>query len=104
MSTPSPNPGRRNITAGEFWKQFRSLPEAVQEAARQGYKLFCENPTHPSLNAHMLNPSGRGKHVPGTISVRVGKKYRALYYVKDGQNVWYWIGSHSEYNHFIGDN
>jgi hypothetical protein len=29
-------------------------------------------------------------------------KYRAIYVVEGGLNLWYWIGSHNDYENFIG--
>jgi hypothetical protein len=30
-------------------------------------------------------------------------QYRAIYVVEDGVNIWYWIGTHAEYDQFIGE-
>jgi hypothetical protein len=29
-------------------------------------------------------------------------QYRAIYVVVDGENVWYWIGTHAEYDKYLG--
>jgi hypothetical protein len=29
-------------------------------------------------------------------------QYRAIYAVADGKNVWYWVGTHAEYDIFTG--
>jgi len=34
-------------------------------------------------------------------SVRIGLGYRALAVMKSGRIVWYWIGSHSEYDRLV---
>jgi hypothetical protein len=34
-------------------------------------------------------------------SVRVGLEYRALAVMKKNRIVWYWIGSHSEYDRLV---
>ncbi|MEO8939034.1 MAG: hypothetical protein ABI453_00635 [Isosphaeraceae bacterium] len=44
----------------------------------------------------------RGKHLPGSRSVSITKKYRAIYIVEHGVNTWYWIGTHNDYESFIG--
>lgn len=36
------------------------------------------------------------------MSVSITMQYRAIYVVDGDTNVWYWIGSHSDYNNFIG--
>jgi len=66
------------------------------------YRQFLRDPSHPSLKVKPLHPNRRGQHPPGSISVRINLQYRAIY-VEDGDdNVWYWIGSHSDYNQFTG--
>ena len=59
------------------------------------YRIFQANPAHPSLQF---------KRVEGEddiYSVRVGLGYRALGVLKKDRIVWYWIGSHSEYDRLI---
>jgi hypothetical protein len=34
--------------------------------------------------------------------VSITMKYRALYVVEGDTNVWYWIGTHNDYENFIG--
>jgi hypothetical protein len=34
-------------------------------------------------------------------SVRIGLSYRALGYIENKEIVWYWIGSHSEYDRIL---
>jgi hypothetical protein len=57
--------------------------------------LFAADPTHPSL---------RFKQVHATrpiYSARVGLGYRALC-VREGEDlVWFWIGSHAEYDRLL---
>ena len=79
-----------------FWKAYRSLPVGVQERARDAYRLWRTNPGHPGLH---FKPIHSGKQV---YSVRVGLGYRALG-VRDGETmVWFWIGSHADYDRLIG--
>ena len=33
----------------DFVKRFAELPDRVKQTARKNYKLWKENPTHPSL-------------------------------------------------------
>jgi hypothetical protein len=78
-----------------FWKLYESLPEPVQRLAAKNYRLWRNNPAHPSLDFKRLHGSGE------RFSVRVGNHYRAL-----GQHMangveWVWIGTHEEYNKLI---
>ena len=76
-----------------FWRLYRSMPEAIQQAADRQYRLLRANPQHPSLR---LKPVGRG------WSARVTSDYRVLGRRQpDGTFVWIWIGSHAEYDKLI---
>jgi hypothetical protein len=71
------------------------MPRSVQELARSNYRLLRADPRHPSL--HFKKVKG-GQY----RSVRVGAQYRALGVpVPDGVQ-WFWIGSHAEYDKFMG--
>jgi len=85
-----------------FWKLFEQLPVRIQTAARGAFAQFQENPDHRSLNRKHLNDKASSRHRDGSISVRVTKMYRAIYIVEGDDNVWYWIGSHEDYNNFTG--
>jgi hypothetical protein len=80
----------------EFVKLFRVLPESVRQHARRAYKLFKANPNHPGLQFKRIQG-------PDDIySVRIGLSYRALGTMdKAGDVVWYWIGSHAEYDKLV---
>jgi hypothetical protein len=79
----------------KFQKAFAELPADVQKQARQAYRLFIENPYHPSLRFKAIHPTRP------IYSVRIGMDYRATG-IRDEDNViWYWIGSHAEYNKLI---
>ena len=63
-----------------------------QDLARKNYELLREDRRHPSLHF---------KKVGGNWSVRVGLGYRALGTgVEDGV-LWFWIGSHAQYDRLI---
>ena len=82
-------------TTERFRKAFDALPEHVQQRARAAYALFRQNPQHPSL---------RHKQVHATrpiFSVRVGLGYRALAVRNEGTYIWFWIGTHAEYDHLL---
>ena len=49
-------------------------------------------PTHPSLQF---------KRIGALWSVRVGRDYRALGKESDQHIVWFWIGSHSDYDKLV---
>jgi len=79
----------------KFRKDFTELPANVQKQARQAYRLFIENPHHPSLRFKPIHPTRP------IYSVRIGLDYRAVS-VRDGDDIiWYWVGSHAEYDNLI---
>ena len=80
----------------EFIKCFADLPERVQKTARKNYKLWKQNPSHPSLEFKKLNTKQL------TYSVRAGIGWRAVGVVKDSETiVWFWVGSHSNYDKLL---
>lgn len=56
----------------KFRKAFAELPADVQKQARQAYRLFKENPHHPSLRFKAIHPTRP------IYSVRIGMDYRPL--------------------------
>ena len=76
-----------------FWDCYHRLPAEVRRVADANYELLKAVPDHPSLH---LKRAGR------FWSVRVGIHYRALAMEGDDGLVWFWIGSHAEYDRLVG--
>jgi len=79
-------------TTRQFWRLFADLPREVQQDAKRAYRLFRASPAHPSLHFKKLEGE------EDIYSARIGLNYRALAVMKRDRVVWYWIGSHSEYD------
>ena len=80
----------------DFLQRFAQLPERVKQTARKNYQLWKENPTHPSLEFKKLNTQ------QPLYSIRVGIGWRAIGVLKASDTiVWFWIGSHSEYDKLL---
>ena len=80
------------LRQSEFWQAYGKLPENVRVLADKNYALLKENPRHPSLQL---------KKVGRFWSIRVGNRYRALA-VEENQNlIWFWIGSHGDYDALV---
>ena len=82
-------------TTDRFWKCYAELPAAVKKQAKQAYKLFLRDPYYPSLHfkrVHSTRP---------IFSVRITRDYRAVGILQDNEIIWFWIGSHSEYNKLL---
>ena len=75
-----------------FWECYGGLPLDIQRLADRCYQLLREDPRHPSLHFRQI---GR------FWSVRVGLHYRALAVEDRGELIWFWIGSHAEYDRLI---
>jgi len=77
----------------DFWACYRALPASVQELADKGFALLKRNPRHPSLHF---------KRVDRFWSVRVGLHHRAVGVEASDGLLWFWIGTHADYNHLFG--
>lgn len=76
----------------EFWRLYHALPPSGKEAARQAYRRFRENPAHPGLHLERL------AFDPRAWSIRVTRNIRAVA-VRIGDDwVWFWIGTHQEFD------
>jgi hypothetical protein len=74
---------------------FEHLPKRVRESARRNYKLWRQDPNHPSLQFKKV---GRKQDA---YSVRVGIGWRALGIKDEDTIVGFWIGSHAEYSQLL---
>jgi hypothetical protein len=83
-------------TTRQFRELLAALPMQVQEQARAAYALFQQNPSHPGLRFKQVD-SGP----PPVYSARVGIAYRALGTVEGNTVVWFWIGSHADYDRLL---
>jgi len=78
-------------TTERFRSQFSALPKPAQDKAVAAYELWASNPEHPAL---------RFKKVHSTkpiYSVRVDRAWRAVGILDGDTVVWFWIGSHGDY-------
>jgi hypothetical protein len=82
-------------TTRQFWRLFSDLPFDAQRDAKRAYRLFVSNPAHPGLQFKKLEGED------DIYSARIGLDYRALAVMKKDRLVWYWIGSHAEYDRLV---
>ena len=82
-------------TTQRFRAALERLPERVRRQARQGYLLFQQNPQHPSLHFKPVHPNRP------VYSVRIGSDYRALGALDGDEMLWFWIGTHNDYDRVI---
>ena len=82
----------KHLASPRFWQQYRRLPEATQKLADKILELLKADPHHPSLHF---------KKIGALWSVLVGAHYRALGLASGESIVWFWIGSHADYDKLI---
>jgi len=74
----------------EFWILYRGLDAGTKALTRKSYRLWSENPFHPSLHFKLI-----GKSI---WSVRISRNFRAVGRFVGNSFVWEWIGSHDAYS------
>ena len=86
----------KSSTTTEFRKLFADLPEQVQQQTRAAYRQFKEDPSHPSLRFKKVHPD-----LP-IYSARISKNYRAVGQLDGDTVIWFWVGSHTDYDKLLG--
>jgi hypothetical protein len=82
-------------TTRRFRELFAALPAQVQRQAREAYRQFKKNSAHPGLHFKKVHSD------PATYSARVSIGYRAVALLDGDAAVWFWIGSHAEYDKLL---
>jgi hypothetical protein len=78
-----------------FRRDFANLPRNIQQGARDAYRRFKADPSHPGLQFKPLHTT-----LP-LWSVRVTDSYRAVGVRRDDTIVWFFIGTHAEYDQLL---
>lgn len=82
-------------TTERFRTALADLPAPIRHQARSAYQLFRQNPAHPSLRFRQVHPT------QPIFSARINLDYRAVG-IRDGATIiWFWIGSHDEYERLL---
>ena len=87
----------KSHTTKEFRTLLASLPPTIQRQARNAYKLFRVDSSHPSLHFKPIHTKAKGSF----YSVRIGIHYRALALREENELIWFWIGSHADYDTLV---
>jgi hypothetical protein len=77
----------------DFWVCYRALPAEIQELADKAFALLKSDHRHPALHF---------KKVGRFWTARIGLHYRAVAVESPDGLVWFWIGSHPEYDKLVG--
>lgn len=82
-------------TTEKFSISFENLPAKIKEDAKRSFKLWKSNPYRKNL---------RFKNIHGTLniySVRIGSSYKVLGVKEENTVIWFWIGSHGDYDNLL---
>jgi hypothetical protein len=82
----------KHFASPQFWRLYRQLNPEVRTLADKNFQLLKADPKHPSLHF---------KKIGRLWSVRVGAHYRALGLDRPEGIVWFWIGSHADYDKLL---
>jgi hypothetical protein len=83
----------KHYASSRFWALYEALPAHVRAVADKNFILLKAHPRHPSLHF---------KRIGSLWSVRVGDRCRALGTDVDDGVMWFWIGTHAEYDRIVG--
>jgi hypothetical protein len=83
----------KHVASAKFWAHYESLPVEVRATADKSFALLKDNPRYPSLHF---------KKVGALWLARVGEQYRVLGKDIDGAVLWFWIGTHADYDKLVG--
>jgi hypothetical protein len=82
----------KHSASPQFWTCLRAFPKPVQQLAGKSFALLKNDSRHPSLHF---------KQIGRFWSVRIGLSYRALGVgIPDGV-LWFWVGSHADYDNLV---
>ena len=82
----------KHFASPAFWALRRKLSQDIQKLADRTFETLKKDPGHPSLHL---------KQVRKYWSVRVGIKYRALAIEIEDGLLWFWIGTHAQYDKLL---
>lgn len=85
----------KSATLPSFWDAYKSLDEFIKRSARKSYRLWAQNPFHPSLHFKCII------HEENIWSVRITLGYRAIGILEGDTVTWFWAGSHNNYERFF---
>jgi hypothetical protein len=84
-----------SVTTARFRRAFAAPSREAQRRARSAYAAFRRDRRHPSLRFTHVHP-----HRP-IYSARIGLGHRALGVLEGETMVWFWIGTHADYDRLL---
>jgi hypothetical protein len=84
-----------SVTTVRFRKAYSGLPEHIQKNAVKAFRVWKKDIHHPSIQYKQIH-----KTKP-IFSVRITLSYRAIGVKEKSTMIWFWIGTHAEYDKLI---
>ncbi len=81
--------------SARFRRLYSALPKSARDQADKAYRLWLADPSHPGLQFKRIH---RTRQI---YSVRISRGWRALGVVQGDEIIWFWIGTHDDYDHLI---
>lgn len=82
-------------TTKRFRKLLSDLPPHVQRHACESYLIWMRDPWHASLQFKQIHAT------KPIFSVRIGLDWRAVCVLSGDTSLWFFIGSHADYDRLI---
>lgn len=79
-----------------FWNAYKKLESETQRRAQKAFRLWVDNPFHPSLHFKCINAH------ENIWSVRISLDISAIGIWEEDDFTWFWIGSHDDYKKYFG--
>ena len=77
----------KSATLPSFWSAYARLDENIRRSARKAYRLWAENPFHPSLCFECINREENIRlQVNHKSGAAVGGVYQQMQELANGQN------------------
>lgn len=80
-----------HFAAPSFWEAYAKLPSLIRAKANRRFAKLSSDPFHPSLHFKQV----------GRYWSRVDINCRAVAVRDHDDVVWFWIGTHSEYDRLL---
>ncbi len=90
----------QSVRRAEFKRQLQSLPPEIQHRAREAYRLFLQNPFHPSFRRRIVESTRHWERPHWEF--RITRAYRATCMIDGDTYVWVFIGHHKDFDRFYG--
>lgn len=85
-----------STTLPSFRDGYRKLDRSIKARVKKAYRLWADDPFHPSLRFKCINQE------ENIWAVRVTLGYRALGVLEGNTVTWFWVGNHDDYERFFG--